>query len=251
MFWLGTHHPNWAEKTDVPLFISHLRLRDRQTLPRALGPVAIDSGAFSYLAHDIERDSPRQYATSVRRYRGEIGNVRWAAIQDWMCEPFILRKTGLTVREHQARTIQSYLDLTNIAPDLPWVPVLQGWQPGEYVAHARMYMRAGIDLRRLPLVGLGTVCRRPRFTWVEVLVRALSQVGVRLHGFGVKITGLVKFGLHLASADSMAWSFTARRQKERLFGHTHINCANCLEYALGWRRGVVDRSIFRARQLTA
>jgi hypothetical protein len=37
----------------------------------------------------------------------------------------------------------------------------------------------------------------------------------------------------IESADSMAWSFEARR--ERPFpGHTHKNCANCLDYALAW-----------------
>ena len=38
----------------------------------------------------------------------------------------------------------------------------------------------------------------------------------------------------LASADSMAWSFDARRT-DPLPGHTHKSCANCLEYALRWR----------------
>jgi hypothetical protein len=53
----------------------------------------------------------------VRRYRDEIGCLDWAAPQDWMCEPFILAKTGLSVREYR-RTVASYLRLTELAPDL-------------------------------------------------------------------------------------------------------------------------------------
>ena len=64
---------------------------------------------------------------AVRRYRDEIGGLEWAAPMDWMCEPFMLAKTGLTVAEHQARTVANYLELRSLAPELPFVPVLQGW----------------------------------------------------------------------------------------------------------------------------
>ena len=45
-----------------------------------------------------------------------------------MCEPAILARTGLTVLEHHARTIRSYLELHDFAPDLPWLPWLP-WLP--------------------------------------------------------------------------------------------------------------------------
>lgn len=32
-FFLGTHHPAWLARTDVPLFVSHHRLAGRRTLP--------------------------------------------------------------------------------------------------------------------------------------------------------------------------------------------------------------------------
>jgi hypothetical protein len=38
--------------------------------------------------------------------------------------------------------------------------------------------------------------------------------------------------------DSMAWSLGARFNPP-LRGHTHKNCANCLEYALRWRAKVI------------
>ena len=38
-----------------------------------------------------------------------------------MCEEQILKRTGLTVAEHQRRTIASYLDLKSAEPELPWL----------------------------------------------------------------------------------------------------------------------------------
>jgi hypothetical protein len=64
------------------------------------------------------RSSAARQPAAVRRYRDEIGSLDWAAPQDWMCEPFILAKTGLSVREHLRRTVADYLRLTELAPDL-------------------------------------------------------------------------------------------------------------------------------------
>jgi hypothetical protein len=71
----------------------------------------------------------------------------------------------------------------------------------------------------------------------------LAGMDLRLHGFGFKTQGLLVAADHLTSADSLAWSYAARRDRP-LPGHNlpgpgrpkgHINCANCLEYALLWR----------------
>jgi hypothetical protein len=62
---------------------------------------------------------------------------------------------------------------------------------------------------------------------------------VRLHGFGVK-TGLAPYADCLASADSLAWSFVARRAAP-LPGCSHANCANCLRYAAAWRERALGR----------
>src|SRR5436190_14414765 len=105
MFLLGTHEPSWLHSNTFPLFVSDRRLRRYQRLPVAAGPWALDSGGFTELATfgSWERGpTPAQYAARVRRYRDEVGRLLWAAPQDWMCEPFITDKTGLSVVEHQA-----------------------------------------------------------------------------------------------------------------------------------------------------
>jgi hypothetical protein len=176
-----------------------------------------------------------RYVQLARRYAVEVGKLQAAAPQDWMCEPSILAKTKLTVAQHQRRTVDNYLRLRDLAPDVPWFPVLQGWRLSDYFRHVDAYFAADVDLQTLPLVGLGTVCRRQHTEAITKLVSALSSYRLRLHGFGVKQQGLATIGHLLQSADSMAWSFTARRQQERMPGHTHKNCANCLPYALQWR----------------
>jgi hypothetical protein len=79
----------------------------------------------------------------VWRYRDEIGQLDWAAPQDWMCVPFILAKTGLSVEEHQRRTVTNYLKLKELASDLPFIPILQGWDLDDYLACLRCAKRPG------------------------------------------------------------------------------------------------------------
>lgn len=249
-FYLGAHHPDWLEHAGVPLFVSRRSLAARKTFPRAAVPWALDSGGFSELSlHGAWQLSPAAYVAEVRRYRDEIGRLAWAAPQDWMCEPQMLARTGLTVEEHQRRTVANFLELSALAPELPWVPVLQGWTDGDYFNHVEAYAQAGIDLAARALVGVGTVCRRQNTMRIGALLACLHAEGLRLHGFGFKIQGLKLSAQHLVSADSMAWSFNARRNPP-LPGHVHKSCANCIEYALDWRNEALS-TVARAQREVA
>jgi hypothetical protein len=235
-FYLGTHQPGWLDWAGVPLFVSDVRLSDRKQLPIAAAPWALDSGGFSIISAGRQFDPPAVYAARVRRYQRHIGKLAWAAPQDWMCEPFIVAKTGLSVTEHQWRTIDNLFELRGIAPDLPFIPVLQGFEVDDYLTHVDFYRNVGVDLRNEPLVGVGSICRRQGETVAGEIFQALHNVGVtRLHGFGLKKRGLAKFGHLLDSADSMAWSFDARRRPRLADCLMHKNCANCPRYALRWR----------------
>jgi hypothetical protein len=240
-FYLGAHHPHWLERAPFPLFVSHRRLAARRRLPRAATGWSLDSGGFTELRlHGCWQTSTSEYVAAVQRYRDEIGGVEWAAPMDWMCEPFMLAKTGLTIAVHQARTVANYLELRDLAPDLPFIPVLQGWSLDDYRRCALLYERAGVDLATEPLVGVGSVCRRQATGEIEVIVHTLASLGLRLHGFGVKAGGLARYADCLASADSLAWSFEARRAAP-LPGCSHANCANCLRYATSWRERALGR----------
>ena len=236
-FFLGTHLPSWLALVDIPLFISRRRLCNRRTFPRARGIWVLDSGGYSELSSfGTWTIDAKQYVSEVELYSREIGDPHWVAIQDWMCEPWILEKTGLTVSEHQARTTQNYLELCHLAPHVPWAPILQGWTRDDYLRHVDQYYTVNVDLAHAGLVGLGSVCRRQHTEEVEELIRELHPIP--LHGFGFKQKGLTRVGTFLASADSLAWSFAARYAPP-LPGCHHKNCANCLKYALCWRRHVL------------
>jgi hypothetical protein len=241
-FYLGTHHPHWLGRVEFPLCVSHRRLCKRKSPLEARCPWVLDSGGFTELQlYGKWTVTPREYANAVTYYR-QFGKLQWAAPQDWMCEPAVISGgtwngrhfagTRLTVAEHQELTVRNYLTLCEIAPDLPFIPVLQGFTRDEYLRCADMYDKAGVDLEKQETVGIGSVCRRQGTKDAHDIITSLAPL--RLHGFGVKITGLELYGHQLASSDSLAWSFSARRQPP-LPGCTHKNCANCLVYAGRWR----------------
>jgi hypothetical protein len=173
----------------------------------------------------------------VNEYAATIGRLVWAAPQDWMCEPTVRAQTGLTVAEHQRRTTENYLELRDRGP---FVPVLQGWELRDYLAHVEQYNDAGVDLQTV-LVGVGSICRRGSIRPVVEIVEHLHALGLHLHAFGANRLTLAACGDLLTSSDSLAWSYRARRA-EPLPGCTHAHCSNCLAFALDWRRTTIDRA---------
>lgn len=243
-FFLGTHEVHWLRTVDVPLFISRRRLERYVTPPEAVGPWSLDSGGFTELSmHGRWTMDARTYADLIRKYEEQIGHMQWAAPQDWMCEKFMLAKTGRTVAQHQASTIDNYLDLRALSANV--IPVLQGQTLHDYESHAEQYENRGVRLTDEAVVGLGSVCRREATAEIGELVATLSQK-YRLHGFGVKGGGIRRYGQWLTSADSMAWSFAGMRRPS----DGHKSCANHLHYALAWRDQVLSHSAPTSSQLS-
>ena len=175
-----------------------------------------------------------EYAAEVTRWRDEIGKLDWAASMDWMCEPSVLAKTGLTVAEHQRRTIENFLQLRELLGTLV-VPVLQGWQEGEHEDHVEQYADAGVDLRDEATVGVGSICRRNSDAEIGKIVRSLHAGGLHLHAFGVRTVALKQLAGVLTSADSMAWSSRGRRHQLKACRGKHLNESNCPVWAMLWR----------------
>lgn len=247
-FYLGTHRPKWLETAprEVSLFISHRVLAPMKKLPRPeWRHYAVDSGGFTELSlHGRWVTTPAEYVEALLRYDEEIGDIAWAAPQDWMCEPPMLQQTGLTVAEHQRRTVANFVELEALWPatgygDCPVMPVIQGWTLPDYLRCVEMYEAAGVRLADYPVVGVGSVCRRQSTTEIAEIFRVLAQLDLPLHGFGVKTGGLSRYGRWLTSADSMAWSYQARRNPPLPDCSGHKNCAKCLTYALRWRDRVL------------
>lgn len=238
-FYLGTDRPNWLWEhgTRHPLFVSRRTIAKYRNLKPATTRWALDSGGFTELnLYGEWQTTPHRYVAQIQRYADQLGGLDFAAPQDWMCEPEVLRRTGLTVEEHQRRTTYNYLTLRTLSPTLPIIPVLQGWHPDDYRRHLDQYTAAGIDLTKPHRVGIGTVCRRADLGPMQQLIAELSDHGIALHGFGIKRDGLPTLGHYLASADSLAWSFAARKARRPLCGETHRarTCNHCRTWANAW-----------------
>lgn len=214
LFYVGLHQPSDA-KHFPRACISVRRLRGRKK-PLGCPDVLIDSGAFTEL--DLNggyRDEPNVYAGELRRLvTSGVVEATAAVAQDFMCEPFMLAKTGLNVADHQRLTIERYDALLACNPPVPIMPVLQGYEPSEYVRHVEAY---GERLKLGAWVGVGSICKRNADpAQVCSVLEAIERLrpDLRLHGFGVKRTALSHPGVRalLFSADSMAWSYSARRQ---------------------------------------
>ncbi len=192
-------------------FVSVNRLRARKSDFVAHDWI-MDSGAFTELStHGTYRSDPEEYAKQIERWR-TCGNLECAVTQDWMCEPWIVAKTGLSVERHQALTIERF-DRIRSATTATVMPVLQGFTPREYLQHLEAYgERVTIGMR----MGVGSICKRQSHpALIEHILRLIKaeRPDLRLHGFGVKITALARTNIRslLFSADSMAWSFNARK----------------------------------------
>lgn len=213
-FYVGLHQP--ADARNFPLAcISINRLRGRRKAVEC-PDVLLDSGAFTELERQGRyRHGVDEYAAEVRRlHEGTIVQITAAVAQDYMCEAWMLAKTGLTIADHQRLTIERYDELLACGIPVPVLPVVQGYSPTDYARHVRDY---GDRLTLGMWVGVGSVCKRqgdPRAIVAVLQAIHRERPDLKLHGFGVKRTSLLHPGVRemLYSADSMAWSFAARKQ---------------------------------------
>lgn len=209
-FFVGLHQVSDAHRFDAA-FISVNRLRNRKS-HFGVKDWIMDSGAFTEVVKfGGYRYSVAEYAAHIRRFK-DCGNLLAAVSQDYMCEPFVLKQAGKTVDEHQRMSIERYDQLLSEDVGVYIMPVLQGYEPEEYVNHIRMYADR---LKPGMWVGVGSVCKRnSNVDTIETVLLAIKKErpDLKLHGFGVKTTAL-RSGLVrelLETADSMAWSFSAR-----------------------------------------
>ncbi|TPN11692.1 hypothetical protein [Mesorhizobium sp. B2-1-2] len=220
-FYPGLHQPADAQHFDRTC-ISINRVRGRKK-PVECDDVIIDSAAFRELElYGEYRHSVDEHADELYRlWTADVIKITIAVAQDYMCEAFMLAKTGLSIEEHQRLTIERYDALKAALEErfggqcpFPVMLVLQGYAPYDYVRHIEMY---GDRLTPGMWVGVGSVCKRNGDP--EAIVEVLTAIhrarpDLLLHGFGVKATALMHSAVRalLYSADSMAWSYAARRQ---------------------------------------
>lgn len=250
-FYLGFHEVPPLTTPGPPLFLSLKRLY-KERKPFVVRDWAIDSGAFSEIStHGCWTATPEEFVERVRWVHTWPGNPPdFVAPQDFMCEPHIIQKTGLSIREHQRLTVENLVHLRELAPEIPWMPVLQGWELDDYFECVEMYAQAGVDLLKEPIVGVGSVCRRQRTQEGCDIVIAMCSLGLPIHAFGFKISGLAQVGHSIASADSFSWSYNARMNSHSCSACPPGTCAsatNCIHYAEKWAREEVE-SVIRSSE---
>lgn len=276
VFYTGTHHDGWLSNpaADFPLFVSHRRLARRKTLKPSTHGWALDSGGFTELSTYGEwRTTPQEYVRATARYDREIGKLDWAAPMDRMCEDGVItggafgpqkfagtqyfrdlvdrgvpaaKAVTTVMRRHQDETVENFLVLREMWPqesdsDCPYMPALQGKILADYLRCEALYNAAGVRLENYPVVGLGSVCRRQGTAEIHTIVSVLASMGLSLHGFGMKTLAVAQVGPLLASADSEAWSYAARRRIVHCDHGLTVWAANCPRCATDWREDVLDR----------
>ena len=209
-FFTGWHHPCDADQFESSFWsINVLRYRVSGFKPKRW---VLDSGAFTALMkYGKHRMTVHAYAAQIMHWK-RYGTLLAAVCQDWMCEKHMLARTGLTVKDHQRLTIENYDALLGCGTGVYIMPVLQGYEPWEYVEHLLMY---GDRLAYGAWVGVGSVCKRNgKPDEILAILNAILAVrpDLRIHGFGLKIKAISdpRVNALLYTADSMAASYAGR-----------------------------------------
>lgn len=177
-------------------------------LPAHVTDRAADCGGFNVVAKWAGRYpfTTRQYATWLMAWRPS-----WAAMMDWCCVDTTAGKRAYpgreVVAERQRQTTAMAYELAECYPRIPWTPVIQGFYPEEFQAHARqllplierLFVRSlepatyedGDDLPVFR-VCLGSICGATPATVREVLRQVQEIVGqwIPFHLLGWKLKGI-------------------------------------------------------------
>ncbi|WP_338929217.1 hypothetical protein WDZ11_22270 (plasmid) [Roseomonas mucosa] len=188
---------------------------DTRSLRRLAGlDAALDSAGFVAMA----RYGFYPWPVSDYIALAAAASWRWFSAMDLCVEPQIARDEA-EVLDRIAGTVRLYGECLRMAGDRGiadrLVPVVQGWRPDHYL---RCLDRLP-DIGHVPLLGVGSVCRRQTggpdgvLRVVDTLDRALGDAPARLHLYGVKSEAMHALREHprVASVDSQAYGQTARR----------------------------------------
>lgn len=167
------------------------RKRFRVTRPPAdwVSSICIDSGGFTAARRWGRYPwSVQQYADFVAAVSRDVA-LDFCAIMDYACEPSVNREIYRSNKERIKATIRNESECFRVAPDLPWLPVLQGDTLEERAFDIAIRRRMGM----LPgeHAGIGSMCGRGRAGAVETILFYRDQLpGVKFHCFGMHIQAL-------------------------------------------------------------
>lgn len=226
-FYPGIYQQSHVNYVKERFFLSFQIIRRRKNVFRNIEDKEwiMDSGAFSEIRKNGEfLFTPEEYLKHVEKW-----NPYYFVNMDWMCEPYQLKKTGKTVKEHQEQTLDNQVKLMELSEGINprLMGVIQGWSVDDYLSHIDMIRERGC---LLDYMGVGSVCRRNSKTEIlQILMRIKKEIPrTKLHAFGVK-KDVFKDRLGqrifdcLHSSDSMAWSYNARWKKKNPIIITNVH----------------------------
>lgn len=143
------------------------------------------------------------------------------ALRDYPCEPELMKKHGLTVKQNIHRTVANHLSLLDMLPNYcinaQPIPVIQGWDAADYLDCIDAFQDQGLMSNYM---AIGSVCRRTEVRNIRkiiITIRDAIPKSTKLHGFGIKLTAVKDLAIYnaLYSVDSGAWDYQARWKKYR------------------------------------
>jgi len=186
---------------------------------------------------DLDRALDSAGFVAMKRYGGypwtvtqyvelaALGSWRWWGQMDCCCEPEIAGDRDGVIHRMMlsAYYLKACRQQTMVWREagIDWLqdpmPILQGWRPEDYVLCAEWYDHV-LEGEWPELIGIGSVCGRSLhgedglFSILDILSEKLPP-DVRFHLFGVKGAFLRHADRYprVASTDSLAWDFRARK----------------------------------------
>lgn len=177
----------------------------------------IDSGGFySSMVTGGYTKTNEEYLQFIEKIMPE-----YFALRDYPCEPQLLKKHNLTVKQNIQRTVDNHIALLDLLPkyciNSEPIPVIQGWQKEDYLNCIDAFEDQGL---MSDYMAIGSVCRRTATSNIREIVMSVRDnipSWIKLHGFGLKLTALKDLAIWKAlySVDSGAWDYVARWKKFR------------------------------------
>lgn len=175
---------------------------------RNVKEIFLDSGGFSFFYRSGDYEFyPAQFIRLARKI-----NADYVAVMDYPCEPDVNRSKLRTNYERIDKTIENAIKLMDLADDINWVMVVQGYKPEEYLYAIDRIKEQGL---LTDLMAIGSLCVRKSISSAReiiLLVRKNLPSRIKLHGFGVDLRFLRDLAIFSAlySTDTAAWKWNNR-----------------------------------------
>lgn len=192
------------------------RFRIRRPPAEHIASLCVDGGGFTAARRwGTYPWSPEQYADFIRAVARDVP-LDFCAVLDYACERGVDRSVLATNRERIEVGLENERACREAAPDLPWLPVLQGDSLEERAYDLALRRRE--DLVPAEYAGVGSVCGRGAKGAREAITWLRGQLPrVQFHGFGLHVHALRDPVVYdaLRSWDSYSWTWPAAPKKER------------------------------------